>query len=576
VPRLFPLESERWPRIIADARRLLGRPMNIALHPGGIVITPQPIDSYCPVEWAAKGLIMTQLDKDAVEYIGLVKIDLLGNRALSTVDEARQFAGAPVPGSAQSDGDPATLALLQQGDTLGVTQLESPAMRHLMIQVQPRGLDDVIQALALLRPGAASIGVKDRFIRRRAGLETEYVIHPALKTLLGETHGLMLYEDDSLRLIQALTGLPAAAADRFRKRISKHRTDEEAEGLRQEFLALCARRGVPAEAVGELWVQLAKFNRYSFCKSHAVSYGLIAWQAAYLKAHHPLAFWAAALNNNMGAYPRRVYVEAIKRAGIAIRLPCVNRSALEFLPEEGAIRTGLEAVAGLPGELRLALVRERERAGPYRDLADLRRRLAPGPEALGVLIRSGALDFTGRSRPALVLESRLQDAWRSAVCSGERGCVSAPRKEPDELFRVDATEGWAPPDDPPERRWRDEWETLGFVLGPPLISLFQQPVPVVKGVPLIGSHEVANCTGRLVRVQGLVATARNVYTEDGRPIQFVTLEDEHGLAEVTLFGGTCEQVPYLTMGPYVAMGTVEERYGAHTITARRFERLGER
>jgi DNA polymerase III alpha subunit len=273
----------------------------------------------------------------------------------------------------------------------------------------------------------------------------------------------------------------------------------------------------------------------------------------------------------MGAYPRRVYVEAIKRAGIAIRLPCVNRSALEFLPEAGAIRTGLEAVAGLPGELRLGIVRERERAGPYRDLADLRRRLSPGPEALGVLIRSGALDFTNRSRPALVLEARLQDAWRSAVCSGERGSV--PR---DELFRVDATEGWAPPDDPPERRWRDEWETLGFVLGPPLISLFRCPVPVVKGVPLIGSHEVPNCTGRLVRVQGLVATARNVYTEDGRPIQFVTLEDEHGLAEVTLFGGTCEQVPYLTMGPYVAMGTVEERYGAHTITARRFERLGER
>src|SRR5262249_39849673 len=149
----------------------------------------------------------------------------------------------------------------------------------------------------------------------------------------------------------------------------------------------CERRGVPGEALGELWVQLAKFNRYSFCKSHAVSYGLIAWQAAYLKAHHPLAFWTAALNNNQGADPRRVYGEAIKRAGIPLRLPCVNRSRLEVVPEEGAIRVGLEAVAGLPEALRVAILRERDRDGPYADLADLRRRTSPGPEALATLIR---------------------------------------------------------------------------------------------------------------------------------------------------------------------------------------------
>jgi DNA-directed DNA polymerase III PolC len=572
LPRAFPLESGRWPRIIADARRLLGRPMNVALHPGGIVLTPQPIDGYVPVQWAAKGLTMTQFDKDAVEYVGLVKIDLLGNRALSTVDEARQLVAAAVPGSTHSDGDPATLALLQRGDTLGVTQLESPAMRHLLVQMRPSGLDDVVQSLALLRPGAASIGMKERFIRRRAGLEPDHVAHPALEALLGPTHGLMLYEDDSLRLLQALTGLPGADADRFRKRISKHRTAEEAEMLRQEFVALCVRRGVPAAALTELWQQLAKFNRYSFCKSHAVSYGLIAWQAAYLKAHHPLAFWTAALNNNMGAYSRRVYVEAIKRAGLALRLPCVNRSALAFQPEDGAIRTGLEAVAGLPGELRLAIISQRDQAGPYRDLADLRRRLSPGPEALAVLIRSGALDFTGRSRPALVLEARLQDAWRSAVCAG--GGKGAGQGQ-GELFRVGATDGWSPPDDPPERRWRDEWETLGFVLGPPLFSLFRREVPEVKRAPLIGSHEVPRHAGRRVRVQGLVATARNVVTEQGKPIQFVTLEDEHGLAEVTLFGGTCAQVPYLTMGPYLATGVVEERYGAYTVTAQRFERMDE-
>src|SRR5207249_4787305 len=158
----------------------------------------------------------------------------LGNRALSTVDEARQHARAAIPPPVECAADPATVALLRRGDTIGITQLESPAMRHLLMQMRPRGLDDVVQALALLRPGAASIGMKDRFIRRRHGLEVPPPAHPLLDVVLGETHGLMLYEDDALRVIQALTGLPAADADRFRKRVSKHRTEEEAEALYRE------------------------------------------------------------------------------------------------------------------------------------------------------------------------------------------------------------------------------------------------------------------------------------------------------------------------------------------------------
>jgi DNA-directed DNA polymerase III PolC len=556
VPAGFPLEPQRWPRLLEDARRLLGQPHYLSLHPGGIVITPQPVEDYVPLQWAAKGVWMTQFDKDGVERIGLVKIDLLGNRALATVDEARQHAGLGVP--PDHDGDPETLALLQRGDTLGITQMESPAMRHLILQMRPRGVEDVIQSLALLRPGAASIGMKECFIRRRLGLEPAQVFQRTLKDLLGDTHGLMLYEDDALRLIQALTGLDAPEADRFRKRISKHQNADEAEGLRREFLALCARRGVPAEAVGELWVQLAKFNRYLFCKSHAVSYGLIAWRAAWLKAHHPLAFWVAALNNNQGAYPRRVYVEAIKRAGLELRLPCVNRSHGPCTPEDGAIRIGLDSVAGLPQELRERLLEERARGGPYRDLADLRRRVAPGPEALSALVRCGGLDFTGRTRPALFLEADLAEARRPA--GGE-------------LFAEDPAQGWRPIDYPPARRWRDEWDLLGFVLGPPLFALFRHADPRA-GVPLVGSGQLCAHVGRRVRVQGLVATARHVFTQDGRPIQFVTLEDEEGLSEVTLFPGTCRQVPYLTIGPYVATGTVEDRYGAYTLTAERFEREG--
>jgi DNA polymerase III alpha subunit len=564
APPGFPLEPQRWPRILADARLLLGRPHHLSIHPGGIVITPRPTEEYAPLQMAPKGVIITQFEKDAAEHIGLVKIDLLGNRALGAVDEAlghvQQSLSREAPRPAQysvlstqySVPDPDVLRLLQTGDTLGITQLESPAMRHLLIQLRPRGLDDVIQALALLRPGVASVGMKARFLRRRHGDEVVAPVHPLVDPLLADTQGLMLYEDDALHVLRALSGLPVPDAARFYKRVAKSGPDDE-QRLAEEFFRLCAPSGLDRTALAEQWLQLSKFRHYTFCKSHAVSYGLIAWQEAYLKAHHPLCFWTAVLNNNQGAYPLRVYVEAIKRAGIPLRLPCVNHSKETFTPEEDAIHVGLGAIPSLDRELRSALLAERERNGPYRDLADLRRRLRPGPEALGLLIRSGALDFTGRPRPALFLEADLQD--RGDTLDGE-------------LFPGTETQGWTPSDYPEEQRLRDEWRLFGFLLGPPLMSFFRPRLPA----GLVGSRNLAAHAGRWVRVAGLVATARQVRTRDDRDMQFVTLEDEWGLIEVTLFPGACSAAPYLMLGPYIAAGVVEEQYGVHTVTARSFER----
>jgi DNA polymerase III alpha subunit len=584
-PSSFPLEAERWPRILADARLLLGRPHHLSIHPGGVVITPRPMEDHAPLQQAPKGVVITQFDKDAAEYVGLVKIDLLGNRALATVDEARavvrerraesreqraksqapsaeRFSALRSPLSAlrsfTTDHCPLTTALLQRGDTLGVNQLESPAVRHLLIQMRPRGLADVIQALALIRPGAASVGMKECFIRRRRGLEPVRYAHPSLEPLLRATEGLMLYEDDALHVVQALTGLPAPDADRFRKRVTKHRTEEEARLLAEEFLGACARRGVPRAVAAEQWVQLAKFNQYSFCKSHAVSYGLIAWQAAGLKAHHPLAFWTAALNNNQGMYPRRVYVEAIKRTGIPLRLPCVNRSAGPFTAEDGAIRVGLDAVPSLDEELRAAILNDRHERGPYCDLADFRRRVQPGPEALSLLIRCGALDFTGQPRPALFLEADLQDRDRESTRAGS---IFPPCPFPGDE--------WAPADYPADRRLRDEWEVLGFVVGPPLLSLLRPRLP--DG--LHTSRELPDHVGRRVRVAGVVAASRHTPTRDGRTMQFVTLEDEWGLIEVTLFPGTCPPAAYLTLGPYLVTGVIEEQYGVLTVTAQSFQQV---
>ena len=425
TPPQFPLEPGRWPRIVADARRLLGRPHHLSLHPGGVVITPGPIEDHAPLEMAAKGVVMTQFEKDAVEYTGLVKIDLLGNRVLSVVEETRRHLPETIR---VPDTDAAALDLLCRGDTLGITQLESPAMRHLLIQMQPIQIEDIIQSLALVRPGPASLGMKETFIRRHRGMEPQRVLHPRLASLLADTHGVMLYEDDALWVLREVTQLDTAGAERFRKRIAKHRTEDEAKAFIGRIpRVMRTEQRVPAEAVTELWRELAKFNRYTFCRSHAVSYGLIAWQAAYLKAHHPLAFWTAALNNAQGSYPRRVYIEAIRRAGIEVRLPCVNRSLGVFRPEDAAIRTGFDALKGFPQEATATLLGERERNGSFQSLTEFCRRVPLGPAAAARLV-CGMFDWTERLG-GVIFEADLHNALRDT--------------SPD-LFGSDLSREWTP------------------------------------------------------------------------------------------------------------------------------------
>jgi DNA-directed DNA polymerase III PolC len=554
LPRDFPLEPARWPRLLADARRLLGRPHHLSVHPGGVVLTPRPAEEYVPLQRAAKGVIITQFEKDAAEQVGLVKIDLLGNRALSTVTEARRLVHSlhyHRPAVPAEWADPRTLELLQRGDTLGVNQLESPAMRHLLLQLEPRGLHDVIQVLALIRPGAASCGAKEAFVRRRHRVEPVRYEHPALEPILRDTYGLMLYEDDALRVIQALTGQSAPEADHFRKQVSKHQTADEALQLSRAFLQACGQNGIPRSAAEEVWVQLAKFNSYSFCKSHAVSYGLIAWEAVALKAHYPRCFWVAALNNNQGMYPRRVYIEGAKRAGVPPSLPCVNQSWREFTAEKDGIRTGLAVIHSLPEAVREAILEDRERRGPFRGLTDFRRRVAIGPEALAILIQAGAFDFTEQTRPALLAEAELNGA-----------AVEPPLFAGSDAWPYD----WAPSDYSTTRRWREEWARLGFLVGPPLMSLFRPSLPA----ELADSRSLASRVGQTIRLAGLVAASRHTPTQQGKEMQFVTLEDEWGLVEVTLFPGICPPVAYLEMGPYLVEGTVEDHYGAITVRASRF------
>jgi DNA-directed DNA polymerase III PolC len=573
------LSRERWDTLPAEpaavelalrlARRLEGCPHHLSVHCGGVVITPGSIARHAPLERAEKGVIVTQYDKDGVEEAGLVKIDLLGNRALSSIGEAVRLVGSSGGGIVDPETlperDVLTERLLAAGDTIGVNQLESPAMRHLARQLRPASVRDLMQLLALIRPGAASLGMKDAFVRRARSIEPVPPIDPRLDEILRQTYGIMLYEDDALFVASRLAGLPLADADKFRRAVTKCRSDDERLRLSELFLGRARETGTDAALAAGLWVQMAKFNSYSFCRAHAASYGRLAWANAYMKAHHPAQFWVAALNNNQGMYEPWVYVEEAKRSGVRVLLPCVNRSALEFSLEDGQVRAGLGRVREL-GEHAIRSILD---ARPFEGLTDFVARTAVRLAEAERLVRAGALDFCGRARPELLLE--LYAGFESAARLRGRRCAQNAT-----LFRM--------PDGPRRaaagaysaaRRWRDEWDLAGFATGYHPVAWLRRRL---TRMGVSRSRDIAGSVGARIALCGIAAAARTAQTSRGETMCFVTLSDEDGLFEVTLFPEAYRRhraaLADSGFGPYVVDGRVESQYDALSITAARVQVFG--
>ena len=564
-------DDKRLDRIAALSRRLVGLPHNISVHPGGIVIGRLPINRYAPVQTAAKGVRITQYDKNGVEDIGLVKIDLLGNRNLSTirdaVDRLRRGRRLELDIEALPPTDPETIAVLRAGKTIGCNQLESPAMRHLLKMTQPDSSRDIMKVLALIRPGAASIGMKDAFIRRLRGIDPVPDGYPPVDKILRPSHGVMLYEDDVMLTAAALLGDDIVEGDRFRRAVQKCRDDEQRQELTRTFLGRCRENGVDLAYAKNLWVQMAKFNAYSFCRAHAASYGLLSYAGAYLKAHYPLEFWVAALNNNQSMYHTRVYVEEAKRQGIRFLLPDVNRSGVEFTIEDDAVRVGLSRIRGLGP----ALVKRLRRAGsdkPFHDLADCWRRARPGSEELRALVLAGAFDFLRRNRPTLMFELNAM-------------LTAAPRDlAPDDLLLdLGPSLPVAPRDYSCERKYFEERRVLGFSVRQHIMALFR---PQLRREVDADSRALPGRVGRRIRFAGVQEAQRTAKTKTGGYVTFLTIEDEYGLVEVNVFpagargrsrGAAQDQKEgsrmqtFESYGPYIVIGKVEDQYGSLSVTA---------
>lgn len=489
----------------------------------------------------------------------------------------RAFALDRIP-----DHDARTAELLETGQTLGCFQLESPAMRQLLQQLRVRSVRDCIAAVALIRPGPAEGGMKERFIRRARGLEPVDFLHPSLRPVLEENHGIILYEEDVMQVIATLTGRSLAEGDRLRSAIKKCPGPAEAEELENDFVGAAIGNGLPPSLALDGWRALQRFARYSFNKAHASGYGRLAYQSAYLKAHHPVEFTCALLNHHAGMYSKRTLVGEARRIGVRILPPCVNRSArahrVETRPGTGerAVRLGLSQVKGLAGSSLTRLEAER----PFASLNDLIRRCDLPRRELESLILVGALDFTGLRRPQLIWE--LETTHRSQRGRGELGL----------LREIDAQDGEAPSPAAPGTPFHPDLPEytplyrLVCELRHLDLTVERHPFEVLEGMPALedrvrardfiaSSGESAIRAGQTVRVAGLVAARRRAPTRNGDTIQFLTLEDETGLVEATMFPRELRRFSHLLggLGPLVARGQVEENHGSRTLTVQHLEKI---
>jgi DNA-directed DNA polymerase III PolC len=585
--RDLPVNDEPWKTILQVALRLDDAPRHLGIHPCGTVISARPLTRLTPLERATKGIVVTQYDMNAIEALGLIKMDLLGQRGFTTmalaldniekktkeVEEESSIApdgATPCPKPREIDfdaipeNDPATCDVIAAGRTMGVFQIESPAMRGILRTMQARTLGKIAQALALIRPGAAEYGSKELFLKRLRGPftaegkqeEIKYA-HPALEEILGDTLGVCIFQEQVMQISQALGSMSLAEADLLRRSSAKFSGQRERERLRGKFLKAAEQIGLDGAEREETWMMVEKFAGFGFCKAHAATYADISYRMTYLKTHHTAEFLAAMCSAGAGFYHVSAYVEEAKRWGIEVRLPSVNHSRMEYTAETGAdgrraLRVGLMQVKGLRLETIMAILQTREKSGAFRSLEDFLWRVAVERDEIEALIKCGAFDHLGdevraTTRPAMLWRWNLLQREKQKGGPRPRACSplpSAPLRvtgmteslfggTPDEEAS-EALEGMPTAEYTQEQKLRYEREILE-------VCVSGHPLDFLPRNAEVWSDELEKLRGKRVALCGWVVTYRHVGTKNYRNMMFVTLEDQRGVYEAVLFPETYEK-----------------------------------
>jgi len=552
--------SARHQQLFDQAEAIIGLPRHLSIHPGGVVITPGAMLELVPTQLSSKGVLITQFDLEPIERLGLVKIDLLGIRGLTVVgdvaDAIRERQAKPRPKrlevlEAIPEEDDLTAGLVEKGGTIGCFQIESPGMRRTLREVHARNVSDLMVALALYRPGPLTGGLKDAFVRRHLGQEPVSHLHPALADLLAETHGVILYQEQVLRIAHELAGLSLAEADLLRRAMSHFDPGKQMQTLKVKFVeGALTHSGVDPQIGERLWEMMAAFAGYGFPKAHAASYAVTAWRSAWCKAHFPAEFMAAVLANWGGYYRQPVYLIEARRMGLQVRPPHVNYAKRHFsvshIDGEPMLFMGLDQVRDLTRSTQRRIMTKR----PFHSLADFMALVDPRKGEAENLIRVGALAGLG-TIPELLRELE-GSKWRA----GQLPLFNVPGR---------ALDDW-----PLEQKAASQEAILGVSVDAHPLELKAREISAADVVTTI---EAAERIGQRVRIAGVRQTWRRTTTSSGDHLYFMGLDDLEGSITVVIGGEVYrrDRSEFSGGGPVVIEGLVEEdrNTGEPTLRAER-------
>jgi DNA polymerase III alpha subunit len=466
--------------------------------------------------------------------------------------------------SSEAGDDPRTRELFRTGQTLGVFYTESPASRLLCQKSRAESFELLVLNTSIIRPAS------NRFIRvylERLHGAPYQPLDPSLRDVLAENFGVMVYQEDVVNVCHVFAGMPLASGDGLRKALSQKRPGKRLAAFAAEFFAGAAALGRDPEAAKQVWEMVMSFAGYSFCKGHSCSYIQVAQQSCYLRANYPAEFFAAVLSNGGGFYRAFAYVAEAMRQGITVLPPDVNASEIRATGRGKEIRVGLGFIKGLSaGGMEKAAGRQDGRAAaPYRDLADLQARTGLSHDDLRTLIRVGACDLiaNGLTRPMLLWEL-------------DRTTADVPSCRPAALpFLPPCRPAALPPvlrEYSPEKQRSIEYDTLGFTTSGHPMALHAEALRRFRITP---ATELSRHVGKRVLCAGLLTTAKPVTTVQDEPMEFATFDDGTGLIETVLFPGIYQARAHVLFdqGPFLFRGTVEEEFGAVTVTVTDLERL---
>ncbi|MCL2093161.1 MAG: PHP domain-containing protein [Treponema sp.] len=556
--------------ILTLARRIEGLPRGLSMHCGGLVITPDKISRYAPIEESAgppdQSYPLLSWEKEGTEAAGFVKIDLLGNRSLAVIrDTLKDLRDQGITIDETTwlpQEDKQTIAALARGDTMGVFYIESPAMRQLQRKTRVGDFEHIVIHSSIIRPAANKF--INEYVRRLKGGAWES-LHPRLDHILGESYGILCYQEDVSKTAIALADFNEADADKLRKVIAKKAGGARLRVYETQFFEGCRQNGVPEETIQKVWTMMLSFDGYSFCKPHSASYAMVSYQAAYLRTHHGPQFMAGVLSNQGGFYRPHAYISEARRMGIETQGPDVNRSRWHYYGQSDrpALVIGLMAVKGVSAGGVRALLDERERGGPYSSLEDLGRRIALGRDDITALAPAGVFDSIagGLSRP---LQARRLLGMSSMKLESSRG----------ELFpQLEAREREAPYSPGGHETLLREYQALGFLRKQHPLVLWKEAVQAQRD--RVKGADLQKHLGRRISMVGWPVTQKEVWTKDGLTMSFLSLEDETALYETVIFPEIYDRYSKLLFEqrPLLIQGRVMDDQGALSLELSRIQAL---